>query len=1147
MKLFDAFSVTLQGVHLIEASAGTGKTYNITSLYIRALIEKNLVPSQILVVTYTNDATAELKTRIRSRIIECIEIGQGKQISDPFLNWFRSQTNHAQIEHLKTALNQFDEAMISTIHGFCQRILSEYSLEFGVSPGFEILSDETELITEAADEFWREFFSSKNMVIGQEIRNFLQRSFSSPEDLLRKIKPAIEHTDIALSPDAPSLEEFESIQEILQQKSALLQEVLKEEKNELLTSLNKASLNNRSYYSSKYDRPEEFYEWIESGTCFDSSYEKLDLFTRDGIDKGFKKGFERPYHLRIFEIVEEWQAAFQAYSRIQITFLKTAISEIQERIETFKEQGNVLGYNDLLNLAKNGVQQSSGLAHLIKSRFPIALVDEFQDTDHIQYSLFRSVYYTSQKEALFLIGDPKQAIYRFRGADINTYLRAKNDVPEQNKHTLVYNFRSAEKVLAGVNGFFNKAEEPFKLQGLGFQNAEYPDTKDSQKGVLKLNGDEVAPLQCFEIDSESSSKSSFEKSIIQSIATEIVSLLNKPYSIEGKPITAGDIAILVSSHKQASSIQDTLIDRGIRSQIRSRASVFGSLQANELYTVLHAISNPFNHRLIRAALGTTLMGVSISDLQKMGESDEDWNQYQLQFTNLNAVWKDYGFIRCISDWMNEFNIEANLLSQKRSLRSITNLQHLIELLTKEARSGKSGQYHMLNHFRLKIENQSDSKAEDEYIRLESDDDLVRIMTMHASKGLEFPVVFCPFLWQHRVSPKSGFFPVSDGKCLELELDTSSEKYDEDYKRKLNEEFSEKLRLAYVALTRASSACYVYWTQEEISRNQNPISFLIDENGTRDSLGSDVAEWRTIEINNESIELESKNEGHSQVPKVFGRRNLSSFPRIHSFSSLSLNVPVEENEEKPGFDFDFTHVEEENLEVAKESIFTLPKGAVTGNLLHELFETIAFDKPETFSSAIDELTIKHGFEERWKPVLQILLENGVNHELISGINLGKISNENRLVEMQFHFPMKNVETTHLLSIIRNSTAKTTDKASGFMTGFIDLIFQYEGKFYILDYKSNHLGDSTAEYNSESLRDEMIHSSYDLQYHIYTVALHRYLKQRRPDYDYERDFGGVFYLFLRGIEKGKTGSGVYFDKPNLSSISRLDEYLAGGKHV
>ena len=213
----------------------------------------------------------------------------------------------------------------------------------------------------------------------------------------------------------------------------------------------------------------------------------------------------------------------------------------------------------------------------------------------------------------------------------------------------------------------------------------------------------------------------------------------------------------------------------------------------------------------------------------------------------------------------------------------------------------------------------------------------------------------------------------------------------------------------------------------------------------------------------------------------------------------------------------------------------------------MFETIEFDKPDTFAPAIEELTIKHGFEERWKPVLQVLLENGVNHELTSGINLGKISNKYRLVEMQFHFPMQHVETTHLLSLIRGSSPKTSDKASGYMTGFIDLIFQHEGKFYILDYKSNHLGDDTADYNSESLHAEMLHSSYDLQYHIYTVSLHRYLKQRIPDYDYERDFGGVFYLFLRGMDKGKPGSGVYFDKPNLSTISSLDEYLAGGKHA
>lgn len=1175
MKELDLFNAQLSGISLVEAGAGTGKTYNIASLFIRVLLEKRLLPSQILVLTYTEAATVELKSRLRSRIKEAILVLQGAETEDDFLLKLASRCTDGDLDHLKNALYHFDEAAVSTIHGFCQRLLKERSLQFEVSSKFEILSDENELLQEIADDYWRNFIANDQSEFERNCIHFLLDQNYTPEKVFTLAKELGLKPYATLVPKVKGLFSFQKEFDVLKVSFKRMKDLFFEQEAELETILKSNALNGKRYQNRFYHF-ENIKTWLRSDYVPFKPHEKLFLFSSFMETDGKKKNETIP-HLSFFDAVDRYFDESSGIQHIELSFITSSFTAIHSSYQKIKEEKDLLTYNDLLTRVEKGIPSStSEIAKELRRAYPIALIDEFQDTDPIQYAIFKKIYSANDSTALFMIGDPKQAIYSFRGADINTYFKAKEDANEYQRYSLNYNFRSSKPMIEAVNKFFSNSKNPFSINELTFSNAKFPLSKDENEHRLMLNGQEEEALQVVQIESEDTSINGIRNAIAKSISSEIFDLLTSNYTIDKKPIAPNEIAILVRTHNQALEIQEALRERNIKSLIKSKESVFGTKEAQELYQILSAILTPSFENGVRGALCTEMISFSAFDLKNLSENENTWTQTLLNFLELNEAWINYGFSFMVDRLLSHFNIEEHLATFFDAERRLTNLYHLIELLKKEELQQKKSPKALLNNFRKKREFSNVVTSDDELIRLESDENLVQIVTMHASKGLEYSIVFCPYLWEGVVTKDSSIFPFHDeGKAC---IDIGSEEEERNIHRNsyLEDALSERLRLTYVALTRSKSLCLLYLVNDN-TLQLSPLASLLEGSeivkerlldkisltspqykskykDASDQVISEInaiAQNRLILIRNtkENKRLLNVDEASELLDLDvldFTRENLDDFPRITSFSSLADSVKPEYiAEDKIGFDYDALTSNSTNEKEFEHTIYSLPKGAKTGTLLHSIFESITFDNPESYSEVVSNSVEYYGFESSWKPIITDLVTCSTNHILKDDIKLQQLSAEQILIEMEFHFPISDTSFSKLMELIRNKKRDTSHSIRGFMKGFIDLIFQHNGKYFILDYKSNHLGDSQTDYNNQSLEEEVLHSNYDLQYHIYILALHRMLSSSIPDYTYEEYFGGVFYLFLRGIETGKDGSGVFYDKPSFETIEKLDSYFKNGE--
>lgn len=1167
MQVLNVFEAPLEGFSLVEASAGTGKTYNITSLYIRAIIEKGYSPSNILVLTYTEAATAELKSRIRIRIKECIDcLSDTKQAEDDFLKELKKRSNPIFIQRLKETLFSFDEASIFTIHGFCQKLLREESLAFGVQSDFEIIQDTSELIQDSVDAFWRkivkEYSDSK---LGQGLLEFLMSEKITPE----KLKPIIEK--ILGKPYANLLSEEGLKQKVQTKKESVqvLNEHLayqwKEDKDALNKLIFSGKLNKRSY------KPDAFKEiwktleiWINSSKIHFKGFDKLENFGKEKIDKSVTKGNE--VHVPVLcELIDEFLAEISNLNMIKADFLLNAIVEINEDIEIQKEKNNALSFDDLLQKVAKNID--SKLAQKIAAQYPIGLVDEFQDTDPIQYSIFKQIY-EAQDASLFMIGDPKQAIYSFRGADLFTYFDATSDVSDDQQYSLNNNYRANEQLISAVNAIFSKHKQPFVFDQPLFREAYFPEGKNQKK--LFLSGEEQVPLSFIDCKSDTKNKNESKILVSEYVADQVKKLLVEDYSIGKNPVRPKDISILVRTKVEAAQIQNALDNKGIKSIARSNASVFKTLECSELKLILKAVIDHSNADLIRAALITSFIGYNSEEILALIHDESKWGKIVQLFRFADEQWNKYGVSEAFNELDNFFGIRERLSTLKNAERRITNLYHLEELLADHENKHKTSSNSIIRFLNQKILSSS-TPSDEELIRLESDLDLVTITTLHSSKGLEYPIVFVPFLWDDfERRNNQGYsmleFHDSDNK---LQIDVAPKGDDLGHAIARNEALADALRLSYVALTRAEAACYIPFVNYKSITNSpllalicGPKTVLDNKRKLENQLNLFYSELRSLDNAKSICVVESseilkrvcprKQTGKQESlfsfnnysAKKFTRHDKDQFSRIVSFSSLTSSKETK-SVVKDYDELEFADGTELNEieEIQTLSRFTFPRGSATGNLLHNIFEHVNFECTDSHQQIINDHFEASDLDQKWLPVLNRWVEESLDHPLNEEIHLSKLTSSNVLKELEFHFPVNQINTDKIISTIRKESSgeNPNSSISGFMKGFIDLIFRHEGKYFILDYKSNHLGDMLEDYGFKSLKNKIISSSFDVQYHIYVLALKLYLEQRDGNFDFEKNFGGVFYFFLRGTDDTKPGSGVYFDKPSKQIIDELEKEL------
>ena len=1203
MRPLHPFDIPLTGINLVEASAGTGKTYNIASLYIRALIEYKRKVSEILVVTYTEAATKELKDRLQKRIRESVTALRTGKVpdGDAFLHELKSRVEHKDraVELLQQAVRSFDEASVYTIHGFCYRALQEHAFESGAIFGAELIGDDTEVVLDVVDDYWRSWV---NEASGDPLKRPLLKLLTdkgySPDSLTAELIHFIGKPYLKVLPEEDPAGAIDAELRQLNSLYEALKEQWGEDRETIFSLLNAGHL---SYYRTDWLEGwmGQMDGWLQGETPPIRLFDRYEKFVQSAIDASLKKSAEKkgitpPQH-PFFRLAGEYEQTAESLQQYDVAFKRNLLHYLQQTINTKKDELQVLSFDDLLlklNSALGDPGRGKRLAAVLRYKYPIALVDEFQDTDPIQYNIFRSIYGAVQREgyALFMIGDPKQSIYSFRGADIFAYLQAKRDADEGRVFSLNQNFRSVPGLLQGVETIFGRHPNPFLLEDIAFEPVQ-PGRDDYAH--LTENGSVGTPIHIRELHPQEKDlplpKKEAEELVATDTASEVVSLIQKGKRgealIGGEPVKAKNIAVLVRTHKQADIISRALQSRNVKSVQYSQQSVFQSIEAEELERVMRAIAEPVNDTRIKSALATRLMGYSARDLLRLEEDETEWIKLLNGFANWHYAWQEHGFAFMFRAWLQDSKAFEHIIRYENGERMLTNVLHLGELIQAEEQENRRGTRGLIRWLARK-RREHDLMLESEQLRLESDEELVKVVTMHRSKGLQYPIVFCPFLWHGPEFIDRGQPLVfHDGEDhTRAFLDLQGKRDPDRARRRLStarEELAESVRLAYVALTRAEQRCYISWVHAGKSEC-SPLGYLtlpaetvdqvltdiIDEEGTYRALEPGVirqALEELAEASGGSIELMTiseveqgrKNENDTDRPAYYHRkftRRSGMEPKygITSFSSLMRSR--EDTEGEPAYEqyFDEAYTEPAGEELSTgKNIFTFPRGPQPGTCIHKIFEEIDFRDLSGAGPIIEESLSLYHIDTGWKEVVEEMLGRVTAASLSQedpGLKLSALGPEDFISELEFYYPTEAIDTHRLFSIVRGTQpgreVPDETRMRGFMKGFIDLVFRYNEKYYILDYKTNYLGDTSQDYTPAKLREAITDAAYDMQYHIYTLALHRYLSRRIQNYSYGRHFGGVFYLFVRGInEEGREG--IFFGHPPAQRIEAMDQYIKEGK--
>ncbi|MGL6522788.1 exodeoxyribonuclease V subunit beta [Aeromonas dhakensis] len=1175
----------LHGERLIEASAGTGKTYTIAGLYLRLLLghgplieegadagqpsahERPLSVTEILVVTFTEAATAELRGRIRGRIHEARLAFMRGESKDALLAQLLEEVEDHELaaRRLLAAERQMDEAAVFTIHGFCQRMLKQNAFESGALFETEFLTDDSQLRLQAVSDYWRAEFYPVDKTLASAVRAL----WPSPAALLREMNGWLDNSELEMRPPAGD----ETLAARHQAAMARI-EAVKREWLAQVDEIRRQTDGQISRYTGKNYEGwlTKIADWAQDETSGYGIPKELERFGQTVLEANLKKGGAVP----TLPLFGEIDALLASRPGIRDLILQRAAVVVRSRMQASKRQAHQLSFDDLLKDLDGALGSSLGerLCERIRATYRVAMIDEFQDTDPQQYRIFHRLYGGHKDTALLMIGDPKQAIYGFRGADIFTYIQARRNVSAH--YTLGRNWRSSGALVAAVNGLFERAKDPFIYE------ADIPFLPVEAQGkskALRLDGETAPVLHCWQLTGQPTfNRGDYQSKMARATAAEIHRLLT--LAREGKaligsePVKAGDIAVLVRTGAEGKLVQQELARLAIASvYLSNRESVLEQVEAREILLILHACQNPSEERSLRAALATGLFDLDAKALDELASDERAWESAVQEFMEYRKVWHKRGVLAMLRALLHRRNLAASLLASPYGERRLTNFLHLGELL-QQVSSELDGEYALLRWLGEAVNRQSGQDAE-QILRLESERKLVQIVTIHKSKGLEYPLVFLPFICSHRSADTPLYHEADEaGNRTILDLTGAEESLAEADKERL----AEDLRLLYVALTRGVYATWLGLApvrsgngkSEKTDLHQTAIGYLLQKGEEGDAatlataLSALAEDLPGVAVGEPSLTRpaplppEEEQLGEPQVRRFGGTLERDWW--ISSYSGLAAQGHGHSKGvlANPGFDDEVATeaaalASEQPEEAPQPSIFTFPKGARPGTLLHSLFETIDFESAagEPLAQHIATLLAQDGFDESWAQVLQQQVEAVLETPLETGfgepVRLRDLAPERKQVELEFFLPMGRVTAPALTALCqqhdplsRGNKPLSFATVQGMLKGFIDLVFEWQGRWYLLDYKSNHLGMSPADYSRPALEQAMVEHRYDLQYQLYSLALHRLLALRLPGYDFDQHFGGVFYLFLRGMPQG----GIFHTRPSRELVLGLDRLFSEG---
>jgi exodeoxyribonuclease V beta subunit len=1144
---------------LIEASAGTGKTWTISALYLRlileALADAPLTPRRIVVATFTDAAADELRQRIRERLLRAVVLAENPEAArstpdnlddaDAWLvaRWDVDSASRARdLLRLRLALGELDLAPIGTLHGLCGRVLRDYPFESGAAFARSELIAGDELLDELADDLWRQ----------------LQQGAASapPFDSVQTRDKLRERLKWCLMPGvalwAPTAQQLDAD---MPATWAPRIAALADDKS-LWGRQTKAprALRGLAAWLSDRNAP-----WTsEDAKAVDEATTHLVASSRDRVETTFLAANQRllQYAADAAEIREWQQWAAQARARRDATLAAS----------------DRLTFDDLLTRVRDALVREDGkLAERLFAEWPIALVDEFQDTDAVQYAVLDRIYRDAAgapRGRLVMIGDPKQAIYRFRGGDIDTHLRAARAAQTQLK--LTRNFRSTQAYVDALNEWFARAGNALSA-AVDADAIRVDEVLASD--IATDRADAPALTIHYRAEAPAGSADRIEAALV-ACAEQIVALLNDAQD-RAPP---GDIAVLVPAHRHVQQLRALLTARRVPCVGAGRGSVFETDWARELQIVLHAVEHG-DEGARRAALATRLGGLGFAELVALRDQPAEAERHARDFTALKQQWQDEGVLAVVLELAQRAARRIAGMAERE--RALTDLRHLGEMLEEREQHLHGAEQLLAWLAAQRGRSMDEADANDErLLRIESDAKRVRLMTLHMSKGLEFPIVMLPLMWQHEQRRTGETAVIEEALCGERVLGFGSAA-----KRQFAREGQdERFRVLYVALTRAKKACHLFaYSPRRLPQANSKAPLGDPQRSALDAMLDHLLDgaaaprpalrhiaWRT--------EAWAEGETLYQLPAASAATRPVVLPLppvplredLWSFSALTRTRQARDDEAaaedegeiiaEPGIDprIDAPVV----VHDPDPELLTLSalRGTEFGNAVHQMFETRRVGTPFAAQHGlIDRALREHGValrdlaHETAIERIALRLDAALAAEIAPGLRLGKLPAQRLRPEMEFRFALDAVSLHRLRDVcaahgepalLPQHVSATTLR--GLMVGMIDLVIEQDGRFHVLDYKSNHLGDTLADYAPAALGAAMDAHHYRLQALLYSVALDRYLRTRVADYRRARHLGEAIYLFVRAVGIGPE-LGVWRARFGDALIEAVDGVFAGAREA
>ena len=1248
-EVLDPLRLPLHGSRLIEASAGTGKTWTIATLVVRLVAGHGCEPRQpreILVMTFTRAATRELSERIRQRLQQaaaCLrgEAGEASLADDAFMTGLVSEfapgaSRQQAAWRLAMAAEAMDEAAVHTIDAWCQRMLREHAFDSGCLFDEELQAHEAAMLAQAVRDYWRQQVYPLDDATLQQVLSRWKDIAALEQDLKPLFgKPLPAAAGQGSLADAAARAARQRADTLAQLKSGWPQHA--GQMLEWLTPIwaDKKHPGRKAVPAETHAR-----RWIEQLCAWacdphadqpgltQTAEQRLAASTLQ--QRLTECGAAIPV-AACFAEFESLLGQLKSLPEPSQALRLHAAAQVEQRLQLLKSRAGRFGFADMLirldralDPAAHGAS-AQRLRERILAQYPVALIDEFQDTSPLQLRIFDRLYRIADNDAsrtLLLVGDPKQAIYQFRGADIYSYLQARRATAGRH-HLLDTNHRATAALVAAVNTLFDTAEArpgegAFMFGGPAEPSAppdtpDAPDAPDAPGAASQLpfvpvrakgraqrlvcsNG--AVPALTLVADELLCNKQDSQRLYAALCAERIVALLNDPqagFDEPGQPfrrLQPADIAVLVRSGAEADAVRLELRRRGLASvYLSDKDSVFTTPEAADLLRLLQAVAAPRDMRLARAALATPLLGLTLPELLRLACDDQAFDRECDRLRQLHQVWQGQGVLAMVRQALHEFQLPARWLAGDdpgaAGERRLTNLLHLAELL-QAAAAQVQGEPPLV---RWLLQQCADAEAglhhtDDAVLRLESDADLVQVVTVHKSKGLEYSVVFLPFAAHFREVVVPGqsakdavlLLPRADGSSArELVLGPTKQQIALEEK----EQQREQLRLLYVALTRARHALWVGLSALQSGAaktdlwHRSAVGYLLS-GAQPQPLAQRALDLQALADASAEVELQwlaaaddlplpplSRLQMRAaatalRAPSAYSAR----FERDWSISSYSAllrdaagavagcgAVPARLARDDTSDD-ESSGTGARPLPRTEQPWHRFPRGALAGNFLHDQLEWLAgegfaLDASPELQQRLRQRCERQGWGHRADDVVAWLRRVCSTPLPVAGTPLCTVRQP--LPEMEFWMPSDGLQASRLDVLCRQHLLPGQPRPplpqralKGLLMGFVDLVFEHEGRYWVLDYKSNALGPGDADYSFAAMHAAMLEHRYDVQAALYLLALHRLLAARLgPAYDPARQLGGAVYLFLRGINGAAAGCCPVAAPPAL--IGAIDAML------